>query len=129
MLAWMFGCGGVTGLPRIDDVDLIKTYPYVQVLPNSDFSPECNVASCAVLFTTGGAELYVPRVSTLGPGRPADFDLSSLRPYRVSDGSLLFAPLGSVPTEYRTESGQIRIQFGVFPGRSQRSRFTGFDRF
>lgn len=128
LLAGLSGCAGVTALKRIGDIDRARTYPYVQVFPNDEFFPECNIDFCAVLFSEGGAGLYVPRVESLGPGRPADYNLRYLQAYQVSDGSVLFAPLGTAPTEYRTESGQIRIQFGFMPGRepTPRAPFFGF---
>lgn len=116
IIGWLCGCAGVAGLPRMGEIDLGKTYPSVQVFPNYEHFPECNFDFCAVLFSAGGAHLYMPKIESLGPGRPADFNLTFLRPYQVSDGSVLLAFPGSAPTEYTTPSGGIRIQFGFMPG-------------
>lgn len=114
--AMMGGTGGpgVKRLPIVD-VDKNRVWPFVQVLPNYRFSPECNIDTCAVLFSGGGSGLYVPKVEDRGSGKPADFDLNWLVPYQISDGSILFAPTGSDPFEWRTASGAINIRFGFDP--------------
>jgi hypothetical protein len=107
---------GVSGLKQVPFTDTGNTFPVVQVLPNFSFTPDCNMNYCAVLFTEGKADLYAPRTYTLGPGKPAYYDLTLLEPYRISDGSILYAPRGSGPTAYTTSKGQIRIQFSFLPG-------------
>lgn len=102
------GCG-VVGLKGAARVDLSRTYQHVQVLPNNSGNPDCNRESCAVLFTDANVHLYVPRVEKRGAGSPANYNLTYLRPYQTQDGSILFAPPGWYPTEYRASSGEIRI--------------------
>ena len=117
LLLTLTRCAAPMGVGRISHVDKGAVWPVVQVLPNYRFSPECNVDFCAVLFTRGGSDLYAPKVENAGGGKPSDFDLRRLVPYQISDGSILYAPLGSDPYEYKTASGEIRIRFGFDPER------------
>jgi hypothetical protein len=110
----------VIGLREVPFNDQQREFPVVQALPNYSSSPDCNSDYCALLFTEGKAELYAPRVHDVGRGKPVQFDLEKLVPYQVSDGSILYAPTGSAPTEYRTRTGDIRVQFPFLPGQYDR---------
>jgi hypothetical protein len=131
LLSLLTGCAvsgrtGLEGMKRLSavEVDKNKVWPYVQVLPNYRFSPECNVALCAVLFSDGGSGLYVPKAENAGSGRPADFDLKWLVPYRINDGSILYAPTASDPIEYRIASGPVNIRFGFNPAEAGEERIS-----
>lgn len=116
LLLLLDGCG-VTGLRRVPHVDPGRTFQEVQVLPNYGGNADCNRETCVVLFTDANASLYLPRVGRGGPGSPADYNLADLHPYEAGDGSILYAPLGWNPVEYRTSSGETRIQFSSEVGR------------
>lgn len=121
VLLLTLGCR-VAGLKSAAKVDLTRTYQKVQVLPNYGGNPDCNMEACVVLFTDVNVNLYIPRVEKKGPGNPGNYNLSNLRAYETSDGSIVFAPPGWNPTEYRTGSGEIRIQFPTGTGKSMEKR-------
>jgi hypothetical protein len=109
ILLLIAGCG-VKGLQPAPQVEKGRAFKNVQVVPNSEYSPDCNIAYCFMLFTDGSTQLYMPRVENNGPGRIGQYDWSGLWAFQVSDGSIVFAPIGSGPTEYPSSSGEIWIQ-------------------